>query len=250
MTKLDAENVSLLNWFDNTVIEDVEDCQTIGAISQAELLRLLNIGFGGDEGDEDGDKAVLGFYSMVFEAILEKLAEKRADKSEFAINFADIVEIGYDNSEDDGEQEKVGNFCPYMADLGGTVEMKDGYESKGSVERCTEWMSENFKDKKAKTVDEIATAAMKKLKDRIELHIAEAPIIIPAFCIIHGEIVKYMKIKRMNENLSDCMINFAGNFEVYCRLTGDGDDVAIEYSPNPSDKLSIKSDATATAPTE
>lgn len=247
---MDGENLKLLNWYDTTVIEDIEDCLTIGAISREEIKRKWNVAFGGDEGDEDGEKAVLGFYSCVFEAILEELQKKRTEKPEFAINFANIVEIGYDNSEDDGEQEKVGNFCPYMIDLKGTLDLAEGYETKPSIERFTEWMSGNIKDTKAGTINSIAMEALKKCKDKISLHLAEATAVIPMFCTIQTEIVKYMQLKRMNEKATEVMINFAGNFNCYCRLTGDGDQVAVEYAMNPSDKLSIKSDAIGTAPSE
>ena len=110
MSKADKENVLLKNWYENTVVEDQEDCINIAGMATKECLRRWNIGIGSD----DEPEMVLGFYSVVFATIIDELRNKRSDASEFAINIADVVEIGYDDSTDDGEQEKQGNFCPYI----------------------------------------------------------------------------------------------------------------------------------------
>ena len=92
MSKSDKENELLKNWYENTVVEDQADCIKIAGMATSECLRRWNIGIGSD----DEPEMVLGFYSVVFNTIIDELRNKRSDASEFAINIANVVEIGYD----------------------------------------------------------------------------------------------------------------------------------------------------------
>ena len=44
MSKADKENVLLKNWYENTVVEDQEDCINIAGMATKECLRRWNIG--------------------------------------------------------------------------------------------------------------------------------------------------------------------------------------------------------------
>ena len=144
---------------------------------------------------------------------------------------------------------KPGSFCPYIYDIPES-ELEDAklIDMEGtSVERCTEWVSNNLKQQ-PNLMNEIATAAVKNLADN-DIHIAYSVLVFPIFYTIHTEMVQYMKLKREESGDSEKMINFAGAFDVYARLQENGDTL-IEYSPVPSDKIGIKSDAMASATKE
>lgn len=243
MSKADKENVLLKNWYDDTVVEDREDCNNIAGMASRECLKRWNIGIG----TNDEPEMVLGFYSVVFNTIIDALREKRNDAPEFAINIADVVQIGYDDSVDDGEQEKQGNFCPYIYDLGKKTDVTEDPDI-DAVERCVRWNSENMKSQK-KILSAIATNSVKNLIELLDIHLGSPEAVFPLFTTIHEQLVLYMKTKQAESGDSEVMINFAGNFDVYCRLV-DGGETVIEYSPKPSLKLGIKNDSAATAPTE
>lgn len=243
MNKNEKENELLKTWYENTVVEDQEDCINIAGMANKECLRRWNIGLGG----EDEPEVALGFYSVVFNSIVDMLRSKRADNNEFAINIANVIEIGYDDSTDDGEQEKPGNFCPYIYDLGVKTNIDEDPDH-DSIERCVRWNSENVKEQK-KTLSEIASNAVKTLHESLDIHLGSTEAVFPLFTTIHEQLVEYMKTKQAESGTSTVMINFCGNFDIYCRLV-EGGDVAIEYAPKPSDKIGIKSDSTATAPKE
>lgn len=243
MSKADKENVLLKNWYENTVVEDQDDCNHIAGMATNECLRRWNIGIGSD----DEPEMVLGFYSIVFATIIDELRTKRSDASEFAINIADVLEIGYDDSTDDGEQEKAGNFCPYIYDIGKRTNVVEDPDL-DAVERCVRWNSENVKTQK-KIISDIATNSVKNLHELLDIHLGSPEAIFPLFTTIHEQIVLYMKTKQAESGASEVMINFAGNFDVYCRIV-EGGETVIEYSPKPSLKLGIKNDSAATAPTE
>ena len=243
MSKSDKENELLKNWYENTVVEDQADCIKIAGMATSECLRRWNIGIGSD----DEPEMVLGFYSVVFNTIIDELRNKRSDASEFAINIANVVEIGYDDSTDDGEQEKQGNFCPYIYDIGNKTSVDENPEL-DAVERCVRWNSKNQQTQK-KILSTIATNAVKNLHDLLDVHLGSTEAVFPLFTTIHEQMVLYMKTKQAETGEPEVMINFAGNFDVYCRIV-EGGETVIEYSPKPSLKLGIKNDSAATAPTE
>ena len=232
------ENELLQKWFEDTVVEDREECVQIAETAMNECLKRWNV-FLGDA------QTTLAFYSIIYDCILEKLKEKQGEgKEQFAINIGDIVEIGYDNSEDDEESEKAGNFSPYIFDGEKKIQVDENPDL-STVERCTEWSSKNI-EKQRKTLDQIATNALKALAEKVDVHLSSNVVVFPCFCTIHEQLVEYMRLKHAELNENEVSINFAGNFDIYARVV-EGGDVAIEYSPKPSQKLSIKSDATATA---
>lgn len=230
-------NKKVDEWFKKTVVEDAEDCLSIGNDAMEECRKHWNIGFGNPE-------TVLGFYSTVFGCILDKLVSKREKNSAFAINVADVVEIGFDDSTDDGVSEKVGNFCPYIYDLGKKMSYDDNPD-RSSIERCTEWASKSITEQR-KTLDEIASDSVKHLHEDLNLELAASSAIFPLFCTIHERVVGHMKVKLADINKPEAMINFCNNYDIYAR-TGENGESIIEYSPKPMQKLAVKSDSQATS---
>lgn len=251
MSKENKENEKLAAWYEDHVVEDFEAIQTIAGMARRQCLESWNIDFidlDEEPTDELVAKKVSSFYGIVYDNIIKALAGKRENVPEFAIQFADIVEIGYDNATDDGEMEKSGSFCPFIADLGGSVKAEFEPDTP-SIERCTQWASTKLQGN-MKILDEIATSAMTELHEEVNMVIGKSCLIIPLFCTIHDQIVKYMRVLYAEKpDESEVSINFINAFDIYCRMLENGE-TAIEYSPKPSQKLAIKSDAKATSPNE
>lgn len=240
MSDLKERNLKLEEWFNDNVVDDIEECQKVAESAIIECKKHWNIGFG-------DSMTVLGFYGIVFDSILEKLIEKRAKKATFEINIGNVVAVGYDDASDDGVSEKVGNFCPYIADVGKDVEYIDDPDL-STVEKCTEWTSNVIKNQRD-TINQIATTAVKKLHEEINVDLGSSSAVFPLFCTIHKQLVGFMKVALADLGKSEYMINFCNRFDIYIRTLEDGETV-IEYSPKPIQKLAIKSDAIATAPSE
>lgn len=250
MAKEGTSNEKLEKYIEDIISEDMEENLQIAHLAKEELFRVWKVGFDEEEikqeDPDSGAKLVLGFYSKVYECIMEKLKEKRqADNPSYGIKIADIVLIGYDDDSDDGESEKIGNFCPYISDIPHKKIENNFDPEDSSIERCTQWMTENVKEQR-KTITDIATKVVKVVGDDINFFISSPTPVFPMFATIHEQLVEWMKLKRAEEDVSEYMINFCGCFDIYARLTEDGEAV-IEYSPNPSQKLETKSDATASA---
>ena len=234
-----AEKLEL--WMEEHVVDDLEENMEIAELCMRALKDKWNVGFRHPE-------TILGFYGIVYQTIIQRLAQERENRSSYGVRIR-TLEIGYDDAEDDGVMTKPGSFCPYIYDIPES-ELEDAklIDMEGtSVERCTEWVSNNLKQQ-PNLMNEIATAAVKNLADN-DIHIAYSVLVFPIFYTIHTEMVQYMKLKREETGDSEKMINFAGAFDVYARLQENGDTL-IEYSPVPSDKIGIKSDAMASATKE
>jgi len=239
------ENDKLNEWYDDNIVDDIEDNEEIARLAYRRCLDAWNVGLGENA---DDTKTSIAFYGIVYDSIMEALREKRVKHKEYAINFAEVVIIGYDDSEDDGEQEKVGNFCPYIYSGDAKTEPNQDPDLK-SIERCVEWKAKNLVNaENTKIISEIETLALKKLVEEADIHLSNPEPIFALFTTIHEQMVAYMKIKQA-ESGEDEMINFAGRFDVYCRPAEDGE-IVIEYSPTPSEKLGIKADHIATATNE
>ena len=228
-------------WMEDHVVDDVEENMEIAELCMRALKDQWNVGFKHPE-------TVLGFYGIVYQTIIQRLAQERENRSSYGVRIR-TLEIGYDDAEDDGVMTKPGSFCPYIYEIPES-ELEDAklIDMEGtSVERCTEWVSNNLKQQ-PNLMNEIATQAVKNLADG-DIHIAYSVLVFPIFYTIHTEMVQYLKLKREESGESEKMINFAGTFDVYARVQENGDTV-IEYSPVPSDKIGIKSDAMASATKE
>ena len=55
-------------------------------------------------------------FVETFKAIIEQLVERRNSNATYNINIANRINIGFSNSDND-EDEKNGNFCPYVKDI-------------------------------------------------------------------------------------------------------------------------------------
>ena len=224
MTKLDQFEADNLN-------EDVNENIEIANHAIDMVYRKYKIKF-------SSPRLVLGYYNKVYGVIKETLLSKRAKNSEYRINIANIVEIGYTDGDKNEELEKMGSFVPYIMELNGHTNNEEE-PGENSLEKCVQWNSKNIKEQK-KIINEISVNAVKVCSDELDLTIGNPEIIIPVWVTIHEAMVNVMKLKLIDSKSFEIMVNFAGAFDVYCRKTDNGSD--IEFSPMIEDKLDTKSD--------
>lgn len=233
------KNQLLENWINDNIVEDEESCNTIAEMANKDALAKLNVDISPD--------TCLALYGIVYDEIIKKLASKREDKTEFIINIADVVKIGYDNTVADEDSETQGNFNITMEEVGKKpvfTEDPDLY----SAERGTQWMHKNVKEQR-NIIEGIATASLKELQEQVDVVLAKPELVFPLWCIIHTSMTDYVKVARTEQNSSDFFINFVSRYTVHCQLLADND-VVITYQPSIGGKTDIKSNLIATSTTE
>ena len=228
-------NEKLENWYEETVVDDRDDNNTIAEVCIRECKERFNIGLG-------DAPTVLAIYALTLDSITEQLKSMQEKTPEAELHIDDIVAIGYDNLEDD-DTEKQGNFSPYMFDLGGRLDFTRDPDS-NSVENCTRWMTMKLKDY-PQMWDSVASRVLTLLDEKCDIPISQSCIVLPIFALIQSQLCKYMDVKRKDSGENEIMITFAGVVDVFARKTEDGG-TTIEFKPMPSTKLGIKSDAKAT----
>jgi hypothetical protein len=238
-------NQKLLDWLDSYVVDNPDTNLEIAGVCMREALSKFDIRFGDCTKRED-QAIILAIYNFVFEAIIDELKKMQDKTPELSIQVGEIVEIGYDNLQDD-DSEKQGNFSPFVYDLKGRLEIEKSPDER-SVDACARWMSKNMRDY-PKLWDNIATKAIKSLNDEVNVPIAQAVIVLPIFALIQSQLCMYMDTMRKDQDESCVMITFASVIDVYAMKMEDNS-TDIQFKPKPSMKLGTKSDATATAPEE
>lgn len=238
MAEIETTSAELVeSWFNEYVVEDQEICLLIGEAAREQCLKLWNCDIG------DG-KYALAIYTVIYSELLNELRTKRAKKSHYAISISDIVEVGYDDDTKDAETEKQGNLSPFIVNLGGHVKYEPPIDKETSA-RFVEWNSSNL-TKNVETLNSIATASIKSLYDSFRVELSESAGIWPIFATIHDQLNGFLRVKLEEQQTNEICIDFASNFDAYCRKYEDGT-IGIEYSPKPSQKLFTKGDGVATA---
>lgn len=241
--KEEKESVKLNEWVeDNIPVDDREINYNIAREAIKAIYDNFHIQF-------TTENTVLAFYSKVYEAIMNYLCKRREKDSEFVINIADRLEIGFKDS-DDEDCEKQGSFVPFIYNLDeGKTDFAADDPTEQSIDICTEWEASNVKTQ-IKTLHEIAKQSIELLNE-IDIPNPNEVIIIPCFTIIHESLVKYLKnyfdiyyYKQDDIDTHEMVVNFASNFNVIVRKDAEGLTV-LEIAPNVSMKVFTKSDAMA-----
>ena len=251
----DEMNEKLAMWIENNVPDDEEEREILmnwARLCERAVQDKLNIGV-------DNPESYIAIYCIIFDEILARLAQERQTHSEYSIYIADIVEIGYDDAKDDGVTDKVGNFVPYIYDLDGDnfeIGKKEINALEGSTaitsdeltssERCIAWVSAHIQKQK-KTLNDIATNAVKTLFEEVQIDLSTPVVVYPIFAICHQQLREYVKLLQHESGKSSEAIDVCGNFKIYAQMMDKDGKIAVEYKPDPAHKLSTKSDVSATA---
>lgn len=184
-------------------------------------------------------------FVETFRAIIVQLVERRSTNATYNINIGNRLNIGFSNSDND-EDEKNGNFCPYVKDIPHySVKDDDDIKLDGhSKEYIRNWNQENMIQNPEDTLT-IANRALKSLK-AIDINLGSPELIFPLFVTIYESIISYMKIRRRESEDDEFMINFCNCITIDCIGQDDGVD-KITIIPAIEDKLNIKSDKNGTA---
>lgn len=227
-------------WFRENVVENAEDLRRIGGFANRILHDKLNMGINDDE-------TTIAIYGIIFETFAKSIAKKETEYNDFKANIAGRLEIGYTTT-DNEDDEKSGNFMVYMRNIQNDTASDDSVNDdndSSTIELCTEWNAANIKVQ-ADFLKECAAEARKKLGEYINLKIDSHEFIIPVFCIVHSQILKYLKVKRVEEGKTEFEINIAGLYIAGVEETDDAEE-EIYFIPSIALKLMFKNDSLASS---
>lgn len=186
----------------------------------------------------------VSFYAT-FLTILEFIKQKQKKYSNFTIEIANSINIGYCNN-DDEDNEKVGNFMPIMEYIGINRNVVDNSElsEDKTNENLLRWKTINIK-KTAEYYKEIQEKAYERLKTQYRVNLRSSEAIFPIFCIFMDNITNVLKIKfreAEGTDVSEVSMNVFGLFDVYYSFNEDDSQEIIEFQPNVTMKLALKDD--------
>jgi len=230
-------------WFKEKAVNDREDLKVICNLTSRSAEEQFNLYL------EKGNTEV---YAVVFYAtfmsILEFMQSQQKRYTSFDITICNSISLGYENN-DDEENEKVGNFMPYMVYEGinrGIVD--DGkMEDDKTTNNFIRWKQLNIK-KNVECYKEIQEIAYNKLKDEYKINLRTSEAVIPLFCIFIDHISNVLKMKYSEAegtNRSEVSMNILGLFDIFYSFDSEGNKEIYEYKPGITMKLGLKSDTIA-----
>lgn len=232
-----AEREKYLNYFDEFAVEDQEDVITICETASKIIWDRFRARF-------DDPRLLATTFSHIYTAIKNKLKSLEAEYSDFKLNIAGRLEMGYTTNENE-DDEKQGNFMVFIRHLNSNKkndELDD--PTLKAVERAVQWNTENIIDQ-PKLLTAISVDALELLKT-VDINIGSSELIMPIFVTTYESIINYIKIKRREENDFEYEVNFISCFYIGARETEDDiDDIYIR--PNIEAKLEIKDDSKASS---
>lgn len=193
-------------------------------------------------------------YAVVFYAtfmtLLEFIKSKQKIYKNFTVEVCNSINIGYTNNDDD-ENEKVGNFMPIMEYIGinrNIVDTDDSLDAERTTNNFLRWKALNIKQN-VTYYKEVQERAYERLQSEYKVNIRTSEGIIPLFCIFLDHITNVLKMKYREAegtDVSEVSMNVLGLFDVYYSYSDeDGGKEYIEFQPNITMKLALKSDDVA-----
>ena len=192
-------------------------------------------------------------YAVVFYAtfmtILDFIKSKEKIYNNFTCEIANSINIGFTNNTDE-DNEKVGNFMPILEYIGinrNIVDDTSAIDADKTDTNFLRWKELNIK----KTVDyykEIQEQAYNRLLHEFRTNMRTSESIIPLFCIFMDNIVSVLKMKfreAEGTDVSEVTMNVLGLFDAFYSYDSDEDQEVIEFQPNITMKLALKSDDVA-----
>lgn len=232
-----AENQKYLSYFKENTPEDLEDVMTICSTASKTIWDHFRIKF--------DDPELLGaVFSKIYEAFIKYLVDQESKFSDFQIDIAGRLSIGYTTTSDEDE-EKQGNFMISIKDLNSNKKY-EGIDDPTvkAVERAVHWNSQNVINQ-TKTIQDVSLIANELLKD-IDVSLGSSELVMPIFVTTYECLVNYLKVKRREKNDFEFEINFISCFYIGARESEeDFDDIYIR--PNINSKLMLKNDSKASS---
>ena len=239
--KQEKKETFVTKWFRDYAVNDATELKIISDLTARSADAQFSIKL------KSGNTEVFAvvFYAT-FITLLEEIKKKQKTKNNFTVEVCNSINLGYSNNSDDNN-EKVGNFMPIMEYIGINRNIVDS-DATVSLDKtsknCIRWKELNIKKNVEfyKTVQEIAYQRLQQ-DYKTNLHTSEA--VIPLFCIFMDNITNVMKMKfkeAEGTDVSEVTMNVFGLFDVYYSFNEEDNQEIIEFQPNITMKLALKSD--------
>ena len=233
--------------FAENCFENEQEVLEICEIAYEQLKKNFKINFDGKDGEEviNSPMLVAAIFRKIYEAIMLTLESMQKDCSSYQVVIANRCIIGYTNTSDDDEVEKLGNFMMFIQNM--DTNMKSNIEKDPTlkaVELCTMFNSENITTD-SEIIYKISNLAISML-DKIDVKFASNEVIMPIFITVYEAMLTKMKIYRIDADEYEYEVNFMSCFWVTIREGENGNDKII-FRPNIEGKITIKNDGGATA---
>lgn len=226
-------------WFKDNVSENQDELIKIANMGIQRLHEVLSLGL-------DDPIIALSVYAHIFESMCKVLAKKENDYDEYNLNVAEAFHLGY-NTTDSEDDEKSGNFMVYMNHIpNDQLDAVIDDEETDTLALCALWNAMHIKTQ-AEEVKEVAIQAMKDLGEHINIKVQSHEFIIPMFCILHSQFIRFLKQQRSELKLSEYELNdVLGLFTIGCAVNENAEE-EIYYVPSIALKLLFKNDSIASS---
>lgn len=236
------EKPEWLIYYETVVNEDVQEM--LGAADTASQLvrKMFNIPI-------EPSEMYVAIWSKIFESIIIKLYSLEREYSNFEINIADRLIVGYSTSDND-DDEKQGSFMPDMCHLD-TKPVDTSYDpTTNNLEKIVNWNMENVIEQ-PKIIKEISILAAKKMKEELNIQIGNAEIVMPLFVLFYEALVerakaRWMELCKANTDKETPEYELSCIWFFICVREGKDMKPQVYLKPTPTAKTSIKNDALAT----
>ena len=239
MDNNETRRLKWVEYYNFNVTQFEEEIQQIAESTNINLRKVFCINM-------DDPRMSTAVFLKTFETFVGKLKKLSQQYSNFEINIANRLAIGFNNVDSD-DDEKSGNFVFYLRHLKSETKTEPNSDpTVSNIERCVQWNAENIIHNPEIIRDTVVEAG-KALHD-IDIQLGNTEIIMPIFIMYYEAIISFMKIRRRELNEFEYMIEFPF-FRIYCRESEDARDV-IMISPTVIGKVTMKDDVAASANAE
>ena len=225
-------------WFEKNINEDEEALIAIGELSNRAISDKFALTLTTPE-------LPIAMYSVIFRSIKDVLKSKEEENSDYSIEIANRVKIGYSNY-DNENAEKNGNFMVFIKHIPGSkVEntRDEEEETNKTIELAAQWNAINITTD-IEVIQEIADKAKKNIDDELNTAIGSTELVIPLFITIHESMISYLSLKRVELQECEYEINMAGEFFVGVRENDEGEE-EVYFIPPVDLRLAMKDDDAA-----
>lgn len=220
-------------WFEDTIVQDQQEILDFGKFAALTLRNKFCI--------DIKPRSTIAIFVNTVEAFFEVLKEKQKNYRSYNITIEGYFSIGFSNSED-GDEEKVGNFCPYYISEQNIVLNEPEGAGESTDVLTAKWSAEHI-TADTDVISAVAAKSMQKLRDLKMVVSNSADTLIPIFCVIHAALVGFMRLRRTEMDVDNLIYSFGGVFDTICNMDADGNE-NVWFQPTLT-KLAIKNDLNA-----
>lgn len=241
VTKEKKPETVVTRWFKDHAVDNARELKIICDLTARSAEEQFSLFI------KSGNTEVYGviFYAT-FMTILEFLRGNEKRWNELTIEICNSINIGYTN-DDCEDNEKVGNFMPILEYIGinrNIVDEGGSLDADKTKQNYIRWKELNIK-KNVEYLKEIQEKAYEKLKTEFKTNTRTSEAVIPLFCTFMDHISNVIKMKykeAQGTDVSEVQMNVFGLFDIFYSYDEDDDQEIIEFKPNITMKLALKSD--------